>query len=263
MLRSSNLESRMLFSGSTRTYVAKDPTATRKGAQFHIRYCAPLSIYILNLNIEKGRSREPVQSLIISLSDSTLSSAKELKPVYTKGRRSPIVFKPLRSSPDLFGSNVHFFPKWLLSRLPEFPPSTGTTWGQWSQLSCCKRCWMEKGGTPTEIRHFCCSVSSLGHVGDYLSRWTSPCSVIIVWNGILPDVSNHLHEGLLPRVHFQHLECFNLLQLVNWFPTLIPLRISLTRFTLVSFCSICLVWYLSIMYHTLAESSFFQFDYQS
>ena len=149
----------------------------------------------------------------------------------------------------------------MLSRLPEFPPSTGTTWGQWSQLSCCKRCWMEKGGTPTEIRHFCCSVSSLGHVGDYLSRWTSPCSVIIVWNGILPDVSNHLHEGLLPRVHFQHLECFNLLQLVNWFPTLIPLRISFTRFTLVSFCSICLVWYLSIMYHTLAESSLDQVSF--
>ena len=40
-----------------------------------------------------------------------------------------------------------------------------------------------------------------------------------------------------------------------------PLRISLTRFTLVSFWSICLVWYLSIMNHTFAEfkSGFFSF----
>ena len=45
----------------------------------------------------------------------------------------------------------------------------------------------------------------------------------------------------------------------SYFPTLIPFRISLTRFTLVSFWSICLVWYLSIMYQTLAKSAWVKF----
>ena len=38
MSPSAYLESRMLCSGSIRTKVAKEPTATRKGAQFHMRY---------------------------------------------------------------------------------------------------------------------------------------------------------------------------------------------------------------------------------